>query len=461
MNPISEDQRRTLQREIDTPAPARFHNRSDAGNALRFAEQHGHRLRYNAASGKWLIWNFSIWSENRDGEVMRLAKATARSIFAEAAAEEDEALRKKLAGHAVKTEAKSRLDAMVALAASEPGIVVLPEHLDTDPDLLACPNVTIDLRSGEAKTPDPADLITRSTGIHFDPDADCPRFLRFLAEIFEGDQELIEFMGRWIGYLLTGHTREHAFLLAYGPKGRGGKSVLANILQKLLGDYAAAADFETFTRTHGDRGPRNDLAALDGVRAVFAPEGQAGRRLDEATVKQLTGGDPVVARFLYGELFEYRPQFKLWLTTNRRPRIDGGDAAIWARVREVPFMVDFRGREDRNLEQTLQAELPGILRWAVEGAVKWHQEGLGTAKAIEASTADYRAGEDVLGSFLADRCELDGETATATLREAFEAYCEELGEDPPNARILGRELATRGITRGGAGRRFYQGVRVK
>lgn len=456
---ITDDQRHALE-QIQA-APSRFHNLSDAGNALRFADQHGHRLRFNAASGKWLIWSYSFWSEDRDGEVIRLAKATARSIFAEAAAEEDEGTRKKLAGHAVKTEAKSRLEAMVALAASEPGIVVLPEQLDKNPDLLACPNVTIDLRTGEAKAPDPADLITRSTGIHFDPDAECPRFLRFLLEVFEGDQELADFIQRWVGYILTGHTVEHAFLLAYGPKGRGGKSVLANVLRKLLGDYAAVADFETFTRSRGDQGPRNDLARLDGVRAVFASEGQAGRRLDEATVKQLTGGDPVVARFLYAETFEYLPQFKLWLTTNRRPRIDGGDEAIWSRVREIPFMADFRGREDRNLEQTLQAELPGILNWAIQGTLKWRKHGLGSAKAIEESTADYRAGEDILGSFLADRCELDGETPTATLREAFEAYCEEIGEDPPNARIIGRELATRGITRGGAGRRFYQEVRVK
>lgn len=445
----------------EAPAPSRFHALTDAGNALRFTDQHGHEVRHNAAAGRWLLYNGSNWTEDRDGQVVRFAKSTARSILTEAAREEDETLRRKITGHALRTEAKSRLEAMIGLAATEEQIVVLPEHLDADPDLLACLNVTINLKTGEARKPDPADLITRNTGITFDPDAECPRFLRFLLEVFEGDQELVGFVQRWVGYLLTGHTVEHAFLLAYGPKGRGGKSVLALTLRGLLGDYAAVADFETFTRSKGDQGPRNDLARLDGVRAVFAAEGQAGRRLDEATVKQLTGGDPVVARFLYAETFEYLPQFKLWLTTNRRPRIDGGDEAIWSRVREVPFMADFRGREDRNLEKTLRAELPGILNWAIQGCLDWREHGLGTATAIEESTADYRAGEDVLGSFLSERCELDGEVPKTELRAAFEAYCDELGEQPLNAAQLGRELATRGIKHGGAGRRFYRGVSLK
>lgn len=124
-------------------------------------------------------------------------------------------------------------------------------------------------------------------------------------------------------------------------------------------------------------------------------------------------------------------------------------------------MADFRGREDRNLEKTLRAELPGILNWAIQGCLDWREHGLGTATAIEESTADYRAGEDVLGSFLSERCELDGEVPKTELRAAFEAYCDELGEQPLNAAQLGRELATRGIKHGGAGRRFYRGVSLK
>ena len=141
--------------------------------------------------------------------------------------------------------------------------------------------------------------------------------------------------------------------------------------------------------------------------------------------------------------------------------MDGGDDAIWRRLRLVPFEVSFLGREDQELGAKLRAELPGILIWAVSGCLAWQQEGLGEAAAVETATADYRADEDALGAFLAERCEMTGKVETAALREAYVAFCEELGEAPMQARQLGRELAERGVHRGGAGRRFYEGATLR
>lgn len=454
---LTEEQIEAARRITEAPI---FENLSDAGNARRFITQHGHRVRWSAMAGHWLIWSGLHWQKDSTGEVMRLAKATARSILTEAGQEEDEAQRRRLARFAITSENEARLKSMISLARSEPGIAVTPDQLDADPLLLTCQNGTIDLRTGKLSPARPEDLITRRSFIEYDPDAKCPRFLRFLSEIYDGDSELVRFEHLWIGYSLTGETREHALRIDYGPEGRNGKTTLAEIKKELLGDHATSASFESFLRKRGE-GPRNDLARLAGSRLVLANESGKGRRIDEATVKSHTGGDTVVARFLYGEIFEFKPTYKIELITNDRPRIDGGDEAIWARIREVPFRVSFRGREDKTLIDTLQAELPGILAWAVRGCLLWQKEGLGTAAAIEEATQQYRADEDIIGAFLDQSCDMEGQVETATLRDAYENFCRDAGEEPLSGARLGRELSHRGITRGGSGRRFYIGVSVK
>lgn len=196
----------------------------------------------------------------------------------------------------------------------------------------------------------------------FDPGAGCPRWQRFLREVFGDDEELIGFVRRLVGYSLTGDTREHALIVFHGA-GANGKTTFVETWKKLLGDCARTAAFDSFARARGDRGVRNDLARLHGARLVVASESGEGRKLDEATVKQLTGGDTVTARFLYGEHFEFRPQFKLCLVTNHRPQVSGDDDAIWRRLRLVPFEVSFQGREDLKLPTELRQELSGILAW--------------------------------------------------------------------------------------------------
>jgi putative DNA primase/helicase len=261
--------------------------------------------------------------------------------------------------------------------------------------------------------------------------------------VFAGDTELIAFVRRLVGYALTGDTREHALAVLHGS-GANGKTTFIETIKRLLGGFATTAAFDTFMRRR-EHGPRNDLARLHRARLVVASESGEGRRLDEATLKQLTGGDRIAARFLYGEYFEFTPEFKLVLVTNHRPRVDGDDDAIWRRLRLVPFEASFEGREDRGLPAKLERELPGILAWAVGGCIEWQAEGLGEAGAVTRATAEYRCDEDVLGAFLAERCQLGGEATAASLRDAYEDYCHDAGEKPLSANVLGRRLAKRGI----------------
>jgi putative DNA primase/helicase len=433
---------------------------TDLCNAERLVAQHGDDLRYVPGIG-WHAWDGCRWRRDEDGEPMRRAKASARLIPREAEGVQDKAEHAQLLRWAITSETEPRLRAAVSLAQSEKAIIAHASQLDRDPVLLNVENGTIDLRTGELRDHNRLELITQQVGVSFEPDAECPRWDRFLAELFVGDVELIAFMQRLIGYCLTGDTREEVLAVFHGS-GCNGKSTLLAILKRLLGEYARTAAFDTFMRARGDRAPRNDLARLHRARLVTAAESGEGKRLDEATVKEITGGDTIAARFLYGEHFEFTPQFKLVLVTNHRPKVDGTDDAIWRRLRLIPFEVSFEGREDRTLAATLEQELPGILNWAVQGCLDWQRNGLGAPKAVQEATSEYRQDEDHLGAFLDARCVLDGglEIKPVELQRAYEGYCSEVGERPVARSSLGKLLKRRGISkhkRSG----MYRGVRLK
>jgi len=418
---------------------------TDLGNAERLAAMHGEDVRHVAGLG-WHVWDGRCWRRDDTGELQRRAKLTARAILHDAANCEDDDQRKAIVKWARTSEAEPRLRAAVTVAASEKPLVARAGDLDSDAYLLNVQNGTVDLRTGELRPFARGDLITLTSAVSYDPDAACPRWDRFLQEIFDGDGELIAFMRRFIGYCLTGETREEVLTVFHGSGGNGKSTVLA-VKKRLLGEYATTSSFDTFMRARGDRGPRNDLARLHRARLVTAAESGEGKRLDEATVKEITGGDTIAARFLYAEHFEYTPQFKLVLVTNHRPKVDGTDDALWRRLRLVPFTVSFEGREDRKLAEKLDAELSGILTWAVRGCLDWQRDGLGEPAAVTQATTEYRQDEDLLGAFLDEKCVHDGEIEPAQLRDAYEDYCREIGEKPLAPSVLGKQLAKQGITK--------------
>jgi putative DNA primase/helicase len=443
--------------DLDAP------DRTDLGNAQQFAADHRERIRHVRERKMWLAYDGSRWARDKTGDADRAAKNTVRLMLERAVTIDDADERKAAVQWALRSQAEARLSAMLSLAATEPEIVLTVEELDRHPTLLSCANGTVDLRTGGLRDHDPADLITLGTNVVYDPNAECPRWLEFLDELFPDDRELITFVQHFVGYCLTGDTREHVLAVLHGS-GCNGKSTFIAVLKQLLGGHAVTAAFDTFMRQR-DRGPRNDLARLHRARLVTAAESGEGRRLDEATVKEITGGDTIAARFLFAEYFEYVPQFKLMLVTNHRPRVDGDDDAIWRRLRLIPFEQSFEGREDRELSAKLTAELPGILAWAVAGCLAWQQDGLGDAAAVTRATSEYRQDEDVLGAFLLERCVTTGDVDATTFREAYAAYCQDVGERPLAANVLGKRLSKRGIRRerqtDGERRRIYRGVSLR
>lgn len=423
---------------------------TDLGNAQRLVARHGQDLRYCHPWKKWLVWDGIRWKPDDTGEVMRRAKETVRSMYAETARIDDERGRRDSLKFLLKSENKDRLNAMVSLAASEPGIPVLPGDLDRDPWLLNVKNGTVDLRTGELRAHRREDLLTKLASVEYDPAAKCPRWLQFLNEIMDGNQNLIGFLQRAAGMSLTGDVSEHVLLICYGT-GRNGKSTFLNTLLALTGDYGMAAAPDLLLARQGDRHP-TELADLFGKRLVVAMETDEGRRLAEALVKQLTGGDPIKARRMREDFWQFTPTHKFWVATNHRPRVRGVDVAIWSRLKLVPFHVRFPDgdpRQDKRLPQKLLAELPGILAWAVSGCLTWRECGLGVPEEVRAATEAYRAEQDVLAAFINECCIINP-LAKALAKDLYRTYvewCEKNGERPMSQKFFGEQLSERGFER--------------
>jgi len=442
---------------------------SDYTNALAFVRDHGQHLRYCYPWKTWLVWTGTHWQRDTSGQVMQMAKTTVKRL-AHQVEHLDEKAARALLDHVKTSLSTGKLKALVESAQSEPGMPVQPEAWDGDPWLLNCTNGTLDLRTGSLRPHAQADYITKCLTIAYDPEALCKRWDSFLWRIMGGSQEednsdmtvaelaqrqaaddrarsLITYLQRIIGYSLTGSTREQCFFLLHGPT-KTGKSTFVGTTRRLLGPYAKHADMESFM--HKDRQEvRNDIADLAGARYIVAVESAKDRRLNINLVKQITGGvDSLKARFLFEEYFEFRPQFKVFLATNNLPKVPAEDAAFWERVKRVPFVVQIPlGDREKDLEDQLLEELPGILAWAVQGCLEWQQlDALKEPQAVIDATQGYRDDMDDLQQFLTDVCLVGQDHYKISASALLKAYHQWSGQTTETAKALAQKLHDRGFT---------------
>ncbi len=392
---------------------------TEASHAERFALTYGDEFRFDHRRNLWLAWNDGAWTEDRTGLRYARAIALARRLFLDSAREGDLAARSRMAQFAIACESRHRLDNILALVRFQPPITNSGEAWDRDPWLLNTPGSVIDLRTGIPRPARPDDHLLLRTAVAPAATADCPRWRRFLIEVFSGDEALVAWLYRFLGYALTGDTGEQLFVIGYGI-GANGKSTLFGTVASVLGSYAFNLPFSAM-ELHARASIPNDLAALVGRRFVTASESGDAVRLNEARMKMLTGGDTVTARFLHGEFFEFRPVAKFCLFTNAKPIVRDDSLGMWRRIRLVPFLQTFE--VNRTLGAELIAEGPAILRWLIDGCLAWQRDGLPTPKAVLAATKEYRTDSDQLEQFLDAKCVL-GETESCRAGELFNRYRE-------------------------------------
>lgn len=421
---------------------------TDLGNAKRLVKTCGNDIRYCFHTKKWYVWTGRRWAVDDKGAVYKKAKRVVQSILAEAAEIEDPEVRKAFIQHERVSEGESRIKAMVSLAQSEGEIPVRLKDFDANPNLLNTVSGNIDLLAGKMGPHRRSDMVTKMSPVAYHPEAKCPIWERFLNQVTAGNKALQDYLQRCVGYSLTGETKEHALFLLYG-KGANGKSTFLEVIRHVLGDYAQTADFASFMVSKNQT-VRNDIAKLNGARLVTATESESGKRMSEAVVKQLTGGDTVTARFLYSEHFEFVPQFKLWLGTNHKPKIVGADDGIWRRIRLIPFTVQFpKDRQDKDLPKKLKVEAAAILNWALEGLRQWQKVGLDEPETVTDATSEYRADQDVLQHFIDARCKAAvGERVKgSSLYSSYKLWAELAGEFIMSERDFSNAMSDRGYSR--------------
>lgn len=454
----------------------------EAGHAEVFAKIfRGHAL-FDRAAKVWFTWDGVKWAEDHAGIARRWVSNQLASVYLRAASElvrydTSENARERadrLIGQARELHNLRTINNVLVLAADQPGMSVIGDEWDSKPWFLLVRNGTIDLTAGKLRASDPNDMLKAQCPTKFiSLDTPAPRFERFLAEIFDGDNELIDFIQRLFGYAITGSTRDHILPILFGA-GRNGKSVLLETIGKVLGrDLASAIAADSLMDTGKDGSAATPyIVGLRGKRLVWASESNDGRSLNAGLVKQLTGGDTITARGLYSAPITFAPTHKVLLVTNHKPGVDTEDEALWDRLAPIPFTMRFvdeprhatERQKDSNLPETLQSEASGILAWLVKGCLVWQRDGLRLPQAVKAEIAEWRDKADPLAGFVSAMCKVGrAEKAGAgVLYDAYRAWMTATDQiNPLSKNVFSDELGKKYIKKHTMAGKLYQGIGLK
>jgi len=420
--------------------------------ALGLGERWRESGRYVAAWSRWYHFDGHVWREDdsllhmtQTREFLR-EKAQELEVYA-ANGDGSEKEAGEARRHAKTLRSAPTVAQVVGLAQSNPTQAATVGQWDADPWALGTPGGTVNLRTGELRPAHYSDYITKAvTVVPAPPGTSTPLWDRFLDTVTDGDKELQAYLRRFAGYSLTGSIREHVFAFGHGT-GANGKGTFLNALKAIMGDYAASVPTEMLMVSQNDRHP-TELARLRGIRLAIASETEQGRRWAESRIKALTGGDPIAARFMRADFFEFEPQFKLFIVGNHRPSLRGVDEAMRRRLHFIPFEVTIPPADrDPDLSEKLQAEWPGILRWAINGCLEWQRGGLNAPASVHKATEEYFEDEDAVGLWLSECTAPDanGWESSGALFSSWKAWAESAGEFVGTKKRFAQVLEERGM----------------
>jgi putative DNA primase/helicase len=402
---------------------------SDFALAEKFAARHGAIFRHVTNRNDWYFYDGKVWTPDE-----KLNRYTfARELCSQLARECPEDAVKKALTHA------NTVADVIKMVGYDGGMKALVNEFDREPMLLNTQDGVVDLRNGSIRPHRHDDYFSQITSCGVG--GDCPVWIEFLKRITCGDEQLQAYLRRVFGYALTGSTKEHALFFLYGS-GANGKSVFIGVLAGILHTYHRTAAMQTFIASTGDQHP-TDMAGLVGSRAVTASETERGRSWDENKIKTITGGDEVSARFMRGDFFEYYPQFKIIIAGNNKPKLKSTDEAIRRRFNLIPFLATIPPEErDLDLGAKLQAEYPGILKWAIEGCLEWQRIGLDPPPVVRDATDEYIRSQNTVGNWIEERCDIGHglKAMSGELYADFKAWAHNCGEDGLKQRDFNKAL---------------------
>jgi len=433
---------------------------TDQGNAARFVEIHGLNARYCNPMRSWYLWNGKYWALDDTQKIKLLAQETVDQMSRDVAKITDPTEQINVKKWVTKSRQRGRLTNMVAMA--EAYLPIKPEELDTDGWLLNVQNGTIDLSTGELLPHSQGHFISKVAQVEFDAHATCPIWDETLNTILAGDQDLMRYVQKVIGYALTGETKEKCFFILHGS-GDNGKTLFINAVMAVLGDYAASTAMDTFI-VNNPGAPGNDIMRLKGSRLAMASEAEKQFTLAEAKIKRLTGNDKYTARLLYKEPIDFYPEFKIFLLTNQIPKFSVTDVALMNRIHLVPFAVTIpKDQQDKDLLDKLKQEASGILNWAIRGCLLWQAEGLRPPKAVIAALEDYRLDVDVVARFIEECCMLvpAAKVGVNQLHNAYKEWCATYELDALGRKGFTDAVSARGFQKArAAGSVMWSGINI-
>lgn len=438
-------------------APVTPRDWTDLGNARRLVDEFGEHLRYIPESGQWAAYGDGVWIMKQHAGMTAAQHMIEGLVDREAFLYSEEPTgedgdgpseRDRFFKWAKAQQMSARIDACVRQATGRKEIIASLTDFDRDPDILNVKNGVIDLRTGELHPHEPTQLTMLQSPIVYDPAAKAPQWQAFLERCLP-DPAVREYLQKATGYSLSGSMAEQALFIHHGP-GANGKSVYLVVANMLAGGYAQVVPRETLLSKGNNNEHPTSIARMRGRRFLQASETGAGKRLDEEMVKGLTGGEQQTARFIGKDGFDFTPTGKIHLVTNHLPRLTDAES-IWRRLHLIAWAqtIPVHERNANFLREEYwveSGEAPGILAWAVRGAVAWYRDGLGMPESMKRDLAEYRSDQDVLGEFLALRLEPDphGFAATSEIYGAYQAWCFANGiRNVMTAQDLGKTLKER------------------
>ena len=463
---------------------------TDTGNAERFYDYFGELFKYNLTDKCFMFWTGKCWIKdhgetivrkyaNKFIEILKNEKKQLEQEMADAKAqalEEEELKLKKIIDAAEKNigrvSNKAGKDAMISEFKALYDIPIQSEEFNKDKFLLNTDSGIIDLKTGEVIPFDSTLMQSKSTNIKISYD-EPKLWIKFLNDIFyrgEGKEEdtkaIVDCIQLCLGYSLCGSTREQIMFLLYGG-GSNGKSTFTDVVSKMMGDYGdSIASENLMQQRNSNQSAIYSIAKLQGCRFLETGETEEGGRFAEAMVKRLTGGDPISAQFKFGNEFTFRPQFKLWMSTNNRPIIRGTDYGIWRRIFPFPFIRSFKEHEkDKDLPEKLEAELPMILGWAIQGFQKYQKlGGIDMPECLKPEYKDYKVKMDVITQFIEKNCTVikGYNTKVSTLYKNYKEWAKDDSEYIMKASKVEEEMRKKGyevITINEE--KYYRGIKLK
>ena len=464
---------------------------NEDGDAWLFRKLKKDRLCFDHGKRLWHVWSGNYWVEddvdNALAEIESVVDAYASEANRQASlkientkngnqevARRAENLEKELLARISLLQTVRRKKNILILASSGEGSLgISGDEWDSDPFLLGCKNAVVDLRTGISRDGMPGDYIktvapTDWMGLH----AQAPCFEKTLREIFNDDQQVIDFVQRLFGLAMSGLSNERIFPILIGS-GHNGKGTIFETISEVTGELSGPIQAEMLLKqsfTRSSAGPSPDIMSLQGKRLVWASETEEGRQLNVAKVKWLVGGDTLVGRHIQGKKeIKFKPTHTLFLMTNNEPVIPHDDPAIWDRVMLIRFPLSFvndpslpnERKRDPFLKEKLLKEGPGILAWLVRGFMEYFNHGLNPPDAVRVETKKYQESEDILGQFVKECCILgkDLKEQAGQLYKAHKTWCETNSYTPLGSRKFGEKMVEK-FDRIEEGCRFYKGIKL-